>query len=520
MGRKGYNFKMFLKKNWLLLSTVTAVMLGIGLGVLVREYASFSHLDIYYFGFPGEILMRMLKLIILPLIASSVISGVASLDVGLSTKIGLRAITYYLSTTILAVILGIVLVMTIKPGVSQKSEDNDNKSVHEITTLDAILDLLRNMFPENLIQTCFQQYKTHRKELEKPPDKPEQNTTPGSPVTAVMTTAVRENMTEDYTIVGQYSNGINVLGLIVFCLVFGSIIGQMGERGRILRELFEAINEATMKIVKIIMCYMPFGIMFLIAGKIIEVDDWDIFRKLGLYMVTVLCGFAIHGIVCLPLLYFIIVRKNPFTFMLGMAQALVTALMISSSSATLPVTIRCAEENNKIDKRITQFMLPIGATVNMDGSALYEAVAAIFVAQMNDYTLDVGKIITISITSTLASIGAAGIPSAGPVTILIVLSAVGLPAEDVMIIYTIDWLVDRFRTMINVLGDAFGAGIVHELSVKELESNDLTSDRETVSPLDTEPMTDDNECEKKYCINEGFSADKDDSLLHTETSRV
>uniref|UniRef100_W5N4S9 Amino acid transporter n=1 Tax=Lepisosteus oculatus TaxID=7918 RepID=W5N4S9_LEPOC len=500
---------MFLKKNWLLLSTVTAVMLGIGLGVLVREYASFSHLDIYYFGFPGEILMRMLKLIILPLIASSVISGVASLDVGLSTKIGLRAITYYLSTTILAVILGIVLVMTIKPGVSQKSEDNDNKSVHEITTLDAILDLLRNMFPENLIQTCFQQVRPL-----------ETSRAPKCPSNTEQCFSTFQNMTEDYTIVGQYSNGINVLGLIVFCLVFGSIIGQMGERGRILRELFEAINEATMKIVKIIMCYMPFGIMFLIAGKIIEVDDWDIFRKLGLYMVTVLCGFAIHGIVCLPLLYFIIVRKNPFTFMLGMAQALVTALMISSSSATLPVTIRCAEENNKIDKRITQFMLPIGATVNMDGSALYEAVAAIFVAQMNDYTLDVGKIITISITSTLASIGAAGIPSAGPVTILIVLSAVGLPAEDVMIIYTIDWLVDRFRTMINVLGDAFGAGIVHELSVKELESNDLTSDRETVSPLDTEPMTDDNECEKKYCINEGFSADKDDSLLHTETSRV
>ncbi|KAL4006159.1 hypothetical protein ACER0C_000011 [Sarotherodon galilaeus] len=442
--RRVVNIKALLKRNWLLMSTIVSVVLGISLGVVVREYASLSHLYKQYFGFPGEILMRMLKLVILPLIISSMITGVAALDSEVSGKIGLRAVVYYFSTTIIAVVLG------------------------------------ENMFPENLVQACFQQ---------------------------------------DYKIVGTYSDGINVLGLIVFCVAFGLVIGKMGEKGRILLDFFDALNEATMKLVQIIMCYMPVGILFLIAAKIIEVEDWEIFRKMGLYMVTVLSGLAIHATVCLPLIFFVIVRKNPYTFTLGMAQALVTALMISSSSATLPVTFRCAEENNCIDKRITRFVLPVGATINMDGTALYEAVAAIFIAQLNDYALDVGQIVTISITATVASIGAAGVPNAGLVTMVIVLTAVGLPASDVTLIVAVDWLLDRFRTMINVLGDAYGAGIVQKLSKRELERMDLTSDMDVANPFALEAALDDEECEKKSYVNGGFTVDKTDAISFTETSQ-
>uniref|UniRef100_A0A3Q0SN00 Amino acid transporter n=1 Tax=Amphilophus citrinellus TaxID=61819 RepID=A0A3Q0SN00_AMPCI len=382
--RRGVNFKASLKRNWLLIATILSVVLGISLGVVVREYASLSHLHKQYFGFPGEILMRMLKLVILPLIISSMITGVAALDSEVSGKIGLRAVIYYFSTTIIAVVLGIILVMTIKPGMSQTAEYIDRAgTTPNVTTVDTLLDLLRNMFPENLVQACFQQVR--------------------QPSTVHSTLFVSffffffswQNITKEYKIVGAYSDGINVLGLIVFCVVFGLVIGKMGEKGRILLDFFNALNEATMKLVQIIMCYMPAGILFLIAAKIIEVEDWEIFRKMGLYMVTVLSGLAIHATICLPLIFFVIVRKNPYKFTLGMAQALVTALMISSSSATLPVTFQCAEENNCIDKRITRFVLPVGATINMDGTALYEAVAAIFIAQLNDYALDVGQIVTI-----------------------------------------------------------------------------------------------------------------------------
>ncbi|XP_035482932.1 excitatory amino acid transporter 3 isoform X2 [Scophthalmus maximus] len=481
--RRGVNFKGLLKRNWLLIATVLSVLLGISLGVVVREYASLSPLHKQYFGFPGEILMRMLKLVILPLIISSMITGVAALDSEVSGKIGLRAVIYYFSTTIIAVILGIILVMTIKPGVSQTADHIDRAgTTPNVTTVDTLLDLIRNMFPENLVQACFQQYKTKRKELE--PPKVSEDTTTIPPLTTTVMAAV-----------------------------------EMGEKGRILLEFFDALNEATMKLVQIIMCYMPIGILFLIAAKIIEVEDWEIFRKMGLYMVTVLSGLAIHAIICLPLIFFVIVRKNPYTFTLGMAQALVTALMISSSSATLPVTFRCAEENNRIDKRITRFVLPVGATINMDGTALYEAVAAIFIAQLNDYALDVGQIVTISITATVASIGAAGVPNAGLVTMVIVLTAVGLPASDVTLIVAVDWLLDRFRTMINVLGDAYGAGIVQKLSKRELERMDLTSDMDVANPFALEANLDDEECEKKSYVNGGFTVDKTDAISFTETSQ-
>uniref|UniRef100_A0A8P4KGW1 Amino acid transporter n=1 Tax=Dicentrarchus labrax TaxID=13489 RepID=A0A8P4KGW1_DICLA len=495
--RRGVNFKGLLRRNWLLIATVLSVLLGISLGVVVREYASLSHLHKQYFGFPGEILMRMLKLVILPLIISSMITGVAALDSEVSGKIGLRAVIYYFSTTIIAVILGIILVMTIKPGVSQTAEHIDRAgTTPNVTTVDTLLDLLRS-------------YKTEIFS---------EDTTTIPPLTTTVM-EVLQNITKDYKIIGTYSDGINVLGLIVFCVAFGLVIGKMGEKGRILLEFFDALNEATMRLVQIIMCYMPVGILFLIAAKIIEVEDWEIFKKMGLYMVTVLSGLAIHATICLPLIFFVIVRKNPYTFTLGMAQALVTALMISSSSATLPVTFRCAEENNRIDKRITRFVLPVGATINMDGTALYEAVAAIFIAQLNDYALDVGQIVTISITATVASIGAAGVPNAGLVTMVIVLTAVGLPASDVTLIVAVDWLLDRFRTMINVLGDAYGAGIVQKLSKRELERMDLTSDVDVANPFALEATLDDEECEKKSYVNGGFTVDKTDAISFTETSQ-
>ncbi|XP_060791469.1 excitatory amino acid transporter 3 [Neoarius graeffei] len=517
--RRARDVKGILKRNWVLIATIASVLLGIGLGVLVREHAALSHLDKQYFGFPGELLMRMLKLIILPLIISSIITGVAALDAEVSGRIGFHAIIYYFSTTIIAVILGIVLVTTIKPGVSQTVDNIDRSgSTPNVATADTLMDLIRNMFPENLVQACFQQYKTQRKEIELPVSNTSNMVTTFPPLSTILAT-IAQNLTKDYTIVGTYSEGINVLGLIVFCVTFGLVIGKMGERGRILLELFDALNEATMRLVQIIMCYMPVGILFLIAARIIEVENWDIFRKMGLYMVTVLSGLAIHAILFLPLIYFVFVRKNPFTFALGMTQALVTALMISSSSATLPVTFRCAEENNRIDKRITRFVLPVGATINMDGTALYEAVATIFIAQLNGVDLDMGQVVTISITATLASIGAAGVPNAGMVTMVMVLTAVGLPASDVTLLLAVDWLIDRARTMVNVLGDAFGAGIVQKLAKRELERIDLTSDVDVANPFALETTLDDEECEKKSYVNGGFTVDKSDAISFTETSQ-
>uniref|UniRef100_H2YDN3 Amino acid transporter n=1 Tax=Ciona savignyi TaxID=51511 RepID=H2YDN3_CIOSA len=476
-----------MKKNALLIATIAGVVLGIALGIAMRE-AHLSQLDITYFAFPGDILLRMLKMMILPLIVCSLITGVANLDQKASGKLGGLAVTYYMTTTLIAVIIGIVLVVTINPGRAGKESIESTGSSMNVEAVDALTDLIRNLFPENLVQACFQQvtmtYQTTRE-----PIIAEMNVTSIVPIVTnssttiayELTTIVEQNVTVDYRLVSlvlywavlvqipSTALGINVLGIICFCITFGVIIGGMGKEGEILVRFFTAFNEAVMKIVGIVIWYAPIGIIFLIAGEIMKMQDpAKVLEQLGLYMATVIAGLAIHGLIVLPLIYFIVVRKNPFVYLSGVLQALLTAVATSSSSATLPVTVNCLEKNNKVDKRITRFVVPIGATINMDGTALYEAVAAIFIAQANGIVLNFGQIVTVSITATFASIGAAGVPQAGLVTLIIVLTAVGLPVEDITLILAIDWLLDRIRTTVNVLGDSIGAGVIAHICRKDL----------------------------------------------------
>nr|KAG5703950.1 hypothetical protein BaRGS_020547 [Batillaria attramentaria] len=480
------------RHNLLLVLTVIGVFLGVVLGFALRGLEPDAD-TIMLISFPGDILMRMLKLLILPLIVSSMITGLANLDAKNSGRMGLRAIVYYFATTFFAIILGIVLVVSIHPGDTsfkegQSIEKDDGKPP---TSLDAFLDLIRNIFPANLLQACFQHTKTVYKRdgyIEMPESVPDNvsnalNVTLASTTTTTTLATIIVNSTngtnETYIVLKEkeikwvrefpMADGINVLGIITFCTAYGIFISNMGPRGKIMMDFFTCLNEIIMKLVALVMWYSPVGIMFLIAGKILSLDDpAKVGQMLGMYMVTVLAGLIIHAVVTLPLIYFVIVRKNPAKVFIGILQAWVTAIGTASSTATLPVTFRCLEENLNIDRRVTRFVLPIGATINMDGTALYEAVAPIFIAQMNGMDMTFGKIVAISLTATCASIGAAAIPSAGLVTMIMVLTSVGLPAEDISLIVSVDWFLDRIRTSINVLGDSYGAAVVAHLSEKEL----------------------------------------------------
>ncbi|XP_010578977.1 PREDICTED: excitatory amino acid transporter 4 isoform X4 [Haliaeetus leucocephalus] len=424
----------------------------------------------------------------------AVLLGMASLDGRASGKMGMRAVVYYMVTTIIAVFIGILMVIIIHPGKGSKDKLHREGRIEQVQTTDAFMDLVRNMFPPNLVEACFKQYKTQystrvftRTVLHST------NVTAGVTTTQIPVpenfTSILENVThalgtisevltfEEVIPIPGSANGVNALGLVVFSMCFGLVIGSMKQKGRALREFFNCLNEAIMRLVAIIIWYAPVGIMFLIAGKILEMDDLAVMGgQLGMYTLTVIVGLLIHALCILPLLYFIVTHRNPWVFIAGLLQALITALGTSSSSATLPITFRCLEENNGVDRRITRFVLPVGATINMDGTALYEALAAIFIAQVNNYELDFGQIITISITATAASIGAAGIPQAGLVTMVIVLTSVGLPTEDITLIIAVDWFLDRLRTTTNVLGDSLGAGIVEHLSRRELDAQDCELD--------------------------------------------
>uniref|UniRef100_A0A8C7G0Y9 Amino acid transporter n=1 Tax=Oncorhynchus kisutch TaxID=8019 RepID=A0A8C7G0Y9_ONCKI len=424
---------------------------GVMLGFALRPH-NLTLREIKYFAFPGELLMRMLQMLVLPLIVSSLVTGISSLDSKASGKMGMRAVAYYMVTTLIAVFIGIVIVIVIKPGKGHRdSPVASSGTIEPVHAADAFLDLIRNMFPPNLVEACFKQYKTVYKK-----------------------TIHTKNTVVEMIPVSGSSNGVNALGLVVFSMCFGLVIGSMKQQGQALRDFFDCLNEAIMRLVAIVIWYAPVGILFLIAAKIVEMKNLaEVGGQLGMYTVSVIVGLLIHGLFVLPLLYFLVTRKNPYTFMAGLLQALITALGTSSSSATLPITFRCLEENNRVDKRVTRFILPVGATINMDGTALYEAVAAIFIAQVNDMELNFGQILTISITATAASIGAAGIPQAGLVTMVIVLTSVGLPTEDITLIIAVDWFLDRLRTTTNVLGDSIGAGIVEHLSRQELQSQDV-----------------------------------------------
>uniref|UniRef100_A0A3P9PBK1 Amino acid transporter n=1 Tax=Poecilia reticulata TaxID=8081 RepID=A0A3P9PBK1_POERE len=451
--RDGFNIWIFLKRNAFLILTMAAVALGIGLGFALR-YINMSEREITYLTFPGELLLRMLKMMVLPLVVSS-ISNVDRKDFG---KIGLRIIIYYLVTTVVATFTGIFLAVFIKPGKSSRhASESSPAKTEDVHSLDAFLDLIRNMFPSNLVEACFRKYLTVN---------PSSNSS-GNPIGAT-------NISTNTPIAGT-SDGINVVGLLVFSIAFGLILSSMGSEGKPLRDLFNCMNKAIMRLVSIVIWYSPVGIIFLLAGQVVKMTDAaEIGRDVGMYTLTVVTGLIIHGCVTLPLIYVIVTRKNPLRFYGGILQALSTAFGTSSSSATLPVTLRCMEENLKMDKQVTRFMLPVGATMNMDGSALYEAVAALFIAQVNDMDFNFGQIIVLSLVVTAASTGAPGIPQAGMVTMLIVLSSTGLPTEDISLLLMVDWILDRLRTATNVLGDCIGVGVVQHLSRHELQTSSPT----------------------------------------------
>ncbi|KAG1673912.1 Excitatory amino acid transporter 3 [Nymphon striatum] len=465
--------KTLLKQNVLTIATFSGVVAGLILGFALRSATDWTERKVMYLNYPGELFLRMLKCLILPLIFSSLVSALGNLDLKTSGRIGIRAVLYYMGTTVIAVVLGIILVTSIHPGKGKAEDYNKKGAGKNVTTVDTLLDLVRNLFPPNIVQASFNQFQT----VLEPPE--------------------MKNMAENATLPSlytwkmnsEYSGGTNILGIVGFSIAIGIAIGSMKERGKPLLDFFNSLSEAIMMMTKWVICrdlelpftkdpaillifnlssqnitcvgallfsltflhialallsvlLSPVGVMFLVASKIVGTQSFEeMAGKLGLYTGTVLAGLFIHGFVILPLIYFIIVRRLPFRFIANMLQALSTAFGTSSSSATLPVTIGCLEEKNKVHPLVSRFCLPIGATINMDGTALYEAVAALFIAQIENVPLNATKIIAVSITATAASIGAAGIPQAGLVTMVMVLNVVGLPADAVAYIIAVDWFL-------------------------------------------------------------------------------
>ena len=370
----------------------------------------------------GEMFLNTLKMLVIPLIVSSMIVGITGLgDIRKVGKAGTITLVYFLSTSGIAVIAGIIVVNIMQPGLGVELTTDIPEKVAGKESI-GITDILESFVTPNLFESMAK---------------------------------------------------MEILPIIMFSLVFGGVLTTLGEKGKLVISVFDGINIAIMKIVHLVMYFAPLGVFALVSSKLGAAGGGDLFLaellKIGKFAVTVILGLMIHALITLPAILYFVAKQNPLTYFKNMSAALTTALSTASSAATLPVTIECVEEENKISRRTTLFVIPLGATVNMNGTALYESIAAIFIAQMVGIPLGLGDQVLIFLTATLAAIGAAGIPEAGLVTMVIVLQAVGLPLEGIGMLLSIDWFLDRLRTSVNVWGDSIGAAVVDRLEGKYIK---------------------------------------------------
>ncbi len=390
-----------IKLHWQIL---IALVLAIPFGILFQDH-------IRYVSWMGDVFLRALKMIVIPLIFFSMLSGVTNLGgSGNLGRIGFRTLVYYLGTTFLAISVGILLVNLIKPGIGADLGLTEAVS-SEMLGSRSIKDILIGIIPENIFASL--------------------------------------------------ASG-NTVSVIFFGILFGLFTLKLAEKPQLfLKDFFSATFDVMMLITDFIIKFAPLGIFGIVAYQVaVQKDILDVAMRMGQYILVVLSGLAFHILVSLPLVMYLTAGINPIKHYRAVSAVLLTAFSTASSNATLPLTFQSVEENCGVSKRITSFTLPLGATVNMNGTALYEVVAALFIAQAYGIDLSIFQQAIAALTALLAAIGAAGIPMAGLVTITIILSALGLPLEGVGLILAVDRPLDMIRTMVNVLGDTVVAVII------------------------------------------------------------
>ena len=412
--------------------TLAILLAGIGIGALTGALFPEAGVKI---SFLGDIFLRLLTMLVAPLVLAAMVTGISRLgDIRKLGPLGSRTISFYLGTTSIAVATGIALVLILHPGSPHPSSPAFNRateaSAESAPNTSASATAMSERSPGELLEEV---------------------------ITGMVPTNIFKAMAEN-----------DILPVITFGLLLGGVLTTMGDKGKPVLEFFTSMDEALMKIIQLIMYAAPVGIGALVAGRLGEAGGWSGFApelmRLGGYTITVIGGLLLHSLVTLPLLLRLVAKTSPARYASNASPALLTAFSTASSSATLPMTIECATEKNGVSQKTAGFVLPLGATINMDGTALYEAVAVLYIAQMNGIELAGMELIVVFVTATLAAIGAAGIPEAGLVTMLIVLKAVGLPAEGIAMILAVDWFLDRCRTTVNVWGDSVGASVIDRIT--------------------------------------------------------
>ncbi|HNR15803.1 MAG TPA: dicarboxylate/amino acid:cation symporter [Chitinophagaceae bacterium] len=421
-----------MRKIPLYIKIIAGMILGVAFALLAIRFEGGVQFTKDWIKPFGTIFINMLKLIAVPLILASLIKGVSDLkDISKLSRMGLRAVVLYLFTTVFAVCLGLTAVNVFNPGKSISPETRTQ--MMSAYGVDA-------------------GKKQQEAELQKG----------AGPLKFV------EDIVPDNIIKAASSNS-TMLQVIFFALFVGvALILIPADKARPMKDFFDSFNDVILKMIDLIMKGAPLGVFALMATLVAESPGWEIFKALGKYAVTVITGLVILIFIFYPSLIYLFTRRNPVQFIKQVSPAQLLAFSTSSSAATLPVTMECVEKRVGVDNEVSSFVLPIGATVNMDGTSLYQAVAAVFIAQAFGLELSLTTQLGIIVTATLASIGSAAVPSAGMVMLVIVLAQAGIPEAGLALIFAVDRPLDMVRTVANVTSDCTCATIIAK-SIGKLE---------------------------------------------------
>ncbi len=395
------------------------IAIGMFLGVLVGIFLKDSQVALNVIlpavDLGGKVFLRLLKMVVLPLVIASLLLGV--LGVGSSkdlSRIGSKTLIYYIFTSIIAITVGLFFVNLISPG-TRVDLDLGDMAAKTMSSPSSLSEIFIRMVPENPIGSMA---------------------------------AVPFDM----------------LGVLFFTILFGIFALQVvPNKRKPMVDFADSLNEIMLKMVHGVLAVAPIGVFCLVAKLILEVGV-QVFSSLAWYLVTVMLALGFHFFVVVPVLYFLLRKENPFKYMRQMSPALLTAFSSASSAATLSLTMECSKKNKKVSSKVSSIVLPLGATINMDGTALYEGVAVLFIAQVMNVDLSFFQQFLVLITALLASVGAAGIPHAGLAMMVVILETVGLPLEATGMILAVDRVVDMGRTTVNVWSDSVGAAIVQRIT--------------------------------------------------------
>ena len=403
---------------------IIGMILGVAYGLIANEMGWVSFTNDWIKPW-GTIFVNLLKLIAVPLVFASLIKGVASLsDISRLSRIGGKTIAFYLASTVIAVTIGLFLVNSVQPGNTFSEEKRMELKETYASKVGAKIDAATNVKEEGPLQFVVDMVPSN--------------------------------------FMAASSNNRNMLQVIFFAILFGiAMVMLPKDKTTYVKGFFDGVNDIILQIVDIIMLMAPYGVFALLGGLVVDFGgSADLFIALGMYSITVIIGLLMTILVIYPIILKSFTKVKYLDFFKAISPAQMLAFSTSSSAATLPVTMERCEEHLGVSEEVSSFVLPLGATINMDGTSLYQAVAAVFIAQAFGYDLDLAAQLTIVLTATLASIGAAAVPGAGMVMLVIVLSAIGIDPEGIALIFAVDRILDMMRTVVNVTGDATVATVV------------------------------------------------------------